>query len=476
MINTRIYKVLTSLDKPMLNRFSKFIHSPYHNVNEKISGLVDLLIEAIKSEKELPDKKDIWKRLKIKGGYEDVKFRKLCNDSLEKFEIFLVNEKFNENELLKSNLLLESIRIENLDILLEKNVSRLNRSINRQIDQSSEFYLQRYFFEKTLQSLKDKLNNKKITKLLPGDKKHESLSIYLDIFYVVEKLRFAADAITRSKLYKTESDINLDQTIAIIKKHNLESFPSVKIYLYMYKIHTEENDYQSYDILKDYTFENVEQFPKEERREILDALFSFCIKQINQGNEKFLTELLELYDWGIDSEIILINNILSHTSFNNYIVSGLRAGKFDRVESFIINQSHYLEPSRRDNAVNFNLARVSIYKKEYEKVIEYLNQVNYDDIWYNLNSKIYLLLAYYELGEDMVLESLIDSFQTFLRRQKSLQDLKIQMFSNFVKYLKKIYRSKNSNKLSIENLKVQLIAEDKIINKSWLLEKIDELL
>ena len=78
----------------MLNRFSKFIHSPYHNQNEKISSLINLLTLSIKKNHTLPSKIELWKNLNFKGNFDDLKFRKLCNDCLDRFENFLTLEQF----------------------------------------------------------------------------------------------------------------------------------------------------------------------------------------------------------------------------------------------------------------------------------------------------------------------------------------------------------------------------------------------
>ncbi|NNF22764.1 MAG: hypothetical protein HKN67_12540, partial [Saprospiraceae bacterium] len=409
MINTRIYNILKQLDKPFLNRFLKFIDSPYHNRNQKVTSLAQLLINNIKSPEKLPGKQEIWEIIFESNTYDDLKFRKLCNDVLERFEKFLITEQLDENNLLKSNLLLNALKSNNIEEIIEKHISRSSRQFERELDQSSEFYLQKYQYERTLQNLKTNYEKKANIKSYLNNYRYLDLSQNLDSFYVIEKLRHATDILTWRKMYKTDIEIDLGFTLELIKLYNLDDHPAVKIYLYMYQILSGDGDIDTYFEFKEISFKYIDVFPDEERREIMDVLFNFCVKQINSGDKSFYIELLELYDWGIDSEIILTNSILSPTSFRNYVISGLRIGEFDRVQKFILEKSDFLEESRRENAINFNMARVCFYKKQFDDVLNYLNKVNYDDIWYNLNSKNYLLAVYYELGEDMVLESQMDS-------------------------------------------------------------------
>ena len=80
--------------------------------------------------------------------------------------------------------------------------------------------------------------------------------------------------------------------------------------------------------------------------------------------------------------------------------------------------------------MNFNLARVSWYKKKYDDVLSYLNQVLYNDVWYNLNARTLLLAAYYELDEILPLESLLQSFNAWVRREKALTKVKKSEFKH----------------------------------------------
>jgi len=189
----------------------------------------------------------------------------------------------------------------------------------------------------------------------------------------------------------------------------------------------------------------------------------------------FFKETLAIYDWGIKEDIVFSQGRLSPTTFRNYVMSGLRVGEFDKIENFITHHSKFLDENRRENALNFNLGRVSFYRKEYQKVIQYLNLVNYDDIWYNINSKVLLFASYYELDEIDVLISSIEAFSTFLRREKDVQNMRTQRYSNFSRYLKKIVNNKH-RKDKIKKINEALQADSGVVNKPWLLEKMGEIL
>ncbi len=476
MENTRIYKILTKTSIPMLNRFHKFMNSPYFNVNSKLIQLIDILINDIKSKKAVTSKQEIWIKTKMEGPYKDVKFRKLCNDLLERFEKFLVIEEMEKDKPLKANLLIRSLKENKFSELIDKHITKTSLEFSRNIDISSEIHLHKYNYEKNLQNLKSKFEKKEDIKTNLKKESFESMSFNLDTYYFIEKIRHASDISTWTKQYKIEFDIDITNIINQISQDQLNTSPALKIYYFIYQLLYSEEDSEKYFLLKEMAKKEIYKFPKIEQSEIFDALFSYCIRHVNKNNTPFLHEYLDLNDWGINEELTLKNGILSPTSFRNYVVIGLRVGEFDRVENYINKNIILLEHKRRDNALNFNLARLAWYKKDFQTTLSYLQKVNYDDIWYNVNSKNYLMAVYYDLEEFDVLESTIDSFLAFLRREKSINENFKKAHMDFARYLKMLLKLPIGNKSKALSLKEKINSEKNMINKTWLLEKIDELL
>jgi len=475
LLNTRIYQILHSLERKKLNRFKKFINSPYFNINKGIIELGEMAVELIKEDKSPPSKEEIWAQLSTsKDTFDDLKYRKLCNELLERFERFLINEQLDGGKLMQANLLLDSIKANKLGTLFDKQIKKSQRIIDREIDQSAEYYLHVYFNKKILQNLKTNYEKKIDIKNSLSSLSYLDLSQNLDSFYVIEKLRHATDILAWRKLYKTDIELDLGLTLDIIDRYDLEKIPAVKVYHLMYKLMSGAGASEDYVELKEISEKVIDNFPSEEQREIIDTLLSFVIKDVNKGDQDALLEMVNLYEWGVDSEIILDQGFLSPTTFRNYVVGGLRLGLFEKVENFIKRNAILLEESVRENAINFNLSRLAFYRKDFNQVLVYLNKVNYDDIWYSVNSRTYLLAVYYEMKEYDVLESQIQSFTNFLRRDKSLDSNKTALYMNFISFVNKIF--KVHGKASVEELRKEINEEKLVANKSWLLEKIDELL
>jgi len=470
--NTRIYRLLKDLDPVTLNRFSKFIHSPYFNVNERITRLLDIIHNALKKGNAVESKEKLWNSVGFAGEYKDIKFRKLCNDLVERYERFLTIETLDKDDLLKANLLIRGLKDNNVESLIDKHIGKSSTTFDRIPDRSADYYLQKYIYEKNLQNLKSNYEKKEDIKQYINKKKFDELLKYLESFYIIEKLRYTIEVLTWTRQYKTDIEIDTDKIKSLMASFEYR-IDAVNIYHLIFKMLSDEGTRDQYHELKKLAKDKIYSFPKNEQMEIFSALLSYCVRFVAKADMYFHKEYLDIHDWGIKEGYLISNGILSPVSFRNYVVIGLRINEFERVENYIKNNSQLLDSERRENALNFNLARVYWYKKDFNNVLIHLNRVNYDDIAYNINSRHYLLTSYYELDELDTLESAIDSSLAYLRRNNALgaEEKKTQI--SFVKSLKDLVRYQNNNEKLIE-LREKVKSNKTIPTRNWLLEKIDE--
>ena len=189
---------------------------------------------------------------------------------------------------------------------------------------------------------------------------------------------------------------------------------------------------------------------------------------------QFAQENFELWEHSLKTDVILINGELSPWAFKNIITLALRLGKYTWVERFIWDYGHKINILYRENAINYNLASLYFYQKDYDKVIPLLQKVQFDEQTYGLGAKSILLASYYELDEFDPLFSHIESFKAFVKRSKSItNDRKISYLelNKFTKALTSFRHDKNS----LHKLR-STIEQSQTASKNWLLEKIDELL
>lgn len=473
MKESKLYSILSSFSTKQLNRFDKFVKSPYFNSNDSLIKLYELIHGILKGNKEI-EEKAAWEAIFREKDYHEGKFRKLLSDLVSLTESFLIQEELNDSSLLKQNLLLQSIKKNKISAIQKKIVTNSIKEADRRKEQSSEYFLQRFRIEKNHYNLTSHFERKAKKKSITAAQDLQELSKKLDIFYLIEKMRHGTDLLTWSVMYKSDIDFaQFDFTSKLIERSNYLEIPAVNIFYNIFKAFKDDQNPKHYFKAKEIMLNNLDEFPFAEQQDIYDSMISYCIGKVNDGEKEFIPEALEMYKTGVDTGISLIDGELTPTTFRNIVGVSLRFGYIDTAIDFINDKIDLINHKFRNNALNFNLARVYFYKKDHGKVLDYLNQVDFDDVWYNINSKAMLIATYYETEELDPLESLLTSYAAFIRREKSLDESRRHHFLNFVKIVRKLIKVFPVTNEKLDKLKDEVQNTKAIINRKWLYERIE---
>lgn len=474
MNSTKIFKILSSNSVVVNNRFIKYVKSPYHNANESAISLTDILSKAIKNNDAL-SREEVYLQVFSSSIYDDKKLRKLTSLLVDLYQDFLVQEKLSTDPLLKYELLLQSIQKDQVDMLKDKAKQNALRYFQREPERSGDYYIHKYSIEKSIYYLQSEYEKKLVKKGAKRNLGLEDLNSDLDQFYIIEKLRLACDLIAWQRIYKIkERPFEVEIILRMLNRGELLKNPVLSAYVHTYNMLIDRDATDHYRDLKILIQDQIAVFPKEELREIYDALLTYNIGQLKIDSDFHLNEILSIYDFAINNEIITENGVISPTTFRNYVVAGLRANQFDMVEQFINNRAKLLKQEHRENAVNFCMARLYWYKKEWNNVIQQLAIVEFKDAFYNLDAKMMLATSYYELNELDTLEYLLDAFYTSLYRNKDLSEKKIVAYKPFIAFTKKLVKLRDRDTKGLINLKDQITQVKGIHGKGWLLEKINQ--
>ena len=129
----------------------------------------------------------------------------------------------------------------------------------------------------------------------------------------------------------------------------------------------------------------------------------------------------------------------------------------------------------RRNALDFNYAQVHFYRKEYDKVLERLQAVEYQDPAYALNSRNLLIAVYYELGQLGPLGSAIDSFRAYLKRRQGLSDSLRQAYRNLLNATLRLSKATKRDTRAHEKIEQYLLDHPHTASLQWLSDKLAEL-
>lgn len=475
MQKNKIISLLSHFSSNDLTRFRKYVFSPFFNENLDLSNLLEALIPYFRlsnKTENLPDKLGLWQKIFRNEPYNDVVFRRLCSDLTKLAYGFLAYQQLKKEEVSEQVHLLEGVN----NPKLKKHFDGVLRQIRNSQSQSGQNNSEMHYLNFLVESQQHKHLELAYSKA-NSFQNLEQADYHLDCFYISKKLKHFGDALGYKSFVSQEADIHfLPQFMDFVEKSSFMEEPAVKAYYLVIQMLQFPEDENHFFSLKQYLSENGKVFPKEELNRLYTHLKNYCIdKKINIGHSEYFHELFELYQSTLKNELIFEDNALPPNHYKNIITVGLNVKAFDWVEQFIIEYTPRLPKSNQENARNYNLAKVYFSQHLYQKVIEQLREVEYKNLDYALGGKLMLLKTYYELGEDIALDSLIDSFRIYLRRNRLISKEVRQQYLNVLRFVKKLSALAPYDKKGIEKTKIQIQNCKALADKNWILEKVEDL-
>ena len=464
--NYKILQLHHSFSSAEVTAFEDYLNSPFFNKDTRFVALYHYI-------KSTPTNKFSKQQFFAAAGdsltYNDDLCRKWMSILTQYAEDFLAT-----NEILNNQPLLQQSKLAPLRRMgLSKHFKQSYNVAVKSLDDSHRdagYFLGSYKLEQELQeqrATEQGRNNQ------PDYTKAISM---VDTYWLLEKLRYACEILNAKNIVALKTEVPLlDEMIAYVNNSPTEHSTGVLIYyqILMTLIEPENSNY--YYKLKELLLTNHHLFSAEEARSMMVFTQNYCIRSINRGKAQFLTELFDLYKIGLESRISFEQGYVTPWTLKNVVNIALRLNDHVWAEQAIKTYANQLQPKHKQNALTFNMARLHLNKNEFRKTVKLLQQVEYNDVFYGMDSRVLLLKAYYELNEVEAMDSLIDSFRLAIRRNKQLSQGHKENFLNLVKFIKKLVRLSPFQKKKIEHLKTQIESTENVADKSWLLEKIKEL-
>ena len=460
-----------------MTRFFDFSHSPYHNKHKGVRTLVTYLNKQYPhfSENKFSEKKIS----KIFPKIKNTELALLLTYTKRVLYDFLVTEEVNKDISVKSIALLRQLRSHTNYELYEKELFKVQKQLpavnTANIDLLKTHYL--------LANEAD--NYYKIISKRKEDTSLQKKERFLDYFFMAEKLKDAIEMHLRRQILRVEFSQRMLFSVLKEIEENWEEYlkvPLITTYYQLYQLVTDKNEAHYFDTISSLK-KNHLQLPKIELTYIYNILQNYCISQINANNKTFLGELLKLYQSELELDLLLDKGILIEWHYKNIVTTAIRSGEILWAETFIEQYKHKLDPAAYENAYRFNLAALFHAKGEYDKVLELLLQVEYNDLRYNLGAKALLLRTYYELGETNSLISLTTAFKQFLKRNKLMSLSRKNAYFNLFSFTEKLavlrdeipFKKREQIQVKFKRIRDNLKEVGTVFNQAWLESKMDKL-
>ncbi|TNE59779.1 MAG: hypothetical protein EP344_08305 [Bacteroidetes bacterium] len=474
MFSHKLLSLLRTFSKYDLNRFRKFLLSPYFNDLEDVVRLFELINDALRqgdAEIEALDKPAVWNALYAGRRFDDAHLRRLASDLIRLAQRFLVEE-LRQEDTLRESLDLQKA-LENHD--LEKHLASAERQLDKYLNQS-EGKSTDYYYYRFRQHWNIFNRASKMVATAGYTEKLVDADYYLECFYLAQKLKLYIAWLLYRGFRVTEREVPVVPGFwEYLQDERFDTVPLIRIYRRVIQSFTESDNETHFDDLLDDLDQSTGELTRADLRECFYMAQNYCALKINQGKTDYYYRYFGIIKKMVDLKLLIEDGQLPEAVFKNFITVSLGAGEYAWTETFIQTYADYLPARIRENARMFNLAYVYFYREDYEKVIEYLRDVEYSDVVYALGAKSILLRTYYELGEYLALESLMDSFRIFLRRNKVISKNLKREYKNFLILVKKLTTISPSDKKAIADLRQRISETSYSMPKNWLLKKIAEI-
>jgi len=468
LTKSKLYELLGTFDGHDYNRARKYLSSPFFNEDQELLLFYDVIHNFWIEKKPFPeDKKMLYAVVFGSGKFDDKHFRYLSSSLTKHLENFITQKWMQEFP--------RSFVLAKQKALMDRNCLKAFQYVTAEVRQLLDEGNQD---SGVLLAMHDSALNEMEFQAVQKSRKSsfdfEAISSYLDRFYVARKLQIASGQINAQNVIAGQLRSRLlDQVNALASDVEFASVPSIELYQTIYLSLTEPEKYIHFEKLKKFIVEKGDLFSLKEQKEIVQYLKNFCIKQINLGKSEFVQQLFEIYKLSLQNKKALRSEKMSPWEYKNIVTIGLRMKEFEWVRKFIDDYNKYIEAGQQYNAMVYNLANWHFFRKEYKDTLKLFQEVEFTDLYYQLDVRAILLKTYFELDDDEPFYYQASAFRSFLSRNRLMSDYQRKIYRNFVRYIVRLLRDSGNKK------KLQVLLEDirqvrQIADFRWLEEKVLE--
>ena len=482
MQNTSLLFHLRRFSPHDFREFRKFVRSPYFNQREEVVRLFDYFDQVLNGKDGgSVEKEEVWNAVFPNQTFKNKTLHYAASFLLKIIKQYLAQSELQNEKLFHQVQLCKALRKRGMEKSFQKELSAMKVVQEKQNRRNTRYHYDRYQMEQELaahtmlQRRSGEMNLQRV---------HDELTTY----FVAETLRQGCTILTHQTMTQQVYDLKLlDEVLVLVEAGGYEKVTAVMVYYHAFRALTGQGTVvfsssvrqsgpldvgeENFQELKNIIARLKTEFPAHELRDIYLLAINFCIKKLNAGERKYIREAFELYRLGLKNKALLENNILSAYTYKNITRLGMNLGETTWVGQFLEEFKKHLPPRERDNSWRYNLAYFHFQQADYDSAMRLLRLVEFNDVLNNLDARRMLLRSYFELGEFIALDSLLDSFKAYIRRLKD-HGYHRENYLNLIRFVKKLMTIDRGDKKALITIQSEIEKTERIAEKEWLLSQV----
>jgi hypothetical protein len=349
--------------------------------------------------------------------------------------------------------------------LIDREMVRLRKTQDRETQRDARYFQERYVFEQELFEY-----TRQQRRL--GEDNTPAVREAFTMWVALESLQQGCGQLAQKSVTSIVTAIPyLAETLRMVEAGMFSGQPAILTWHSAYQALSATDDTGLFAVFKQALQAHGGLFGTADQRDLYILAINVCIRRINAGDRAFVREAFELYREGLELKVFLENGYLSRFTYRNVLNIAVALEEWDYARRHLDTFREYLHPQTRDNTWGYNLATWHFRRKEYDAAQELLRGVDLPEMLENFDGRCMLAIIYYETDALQALDSLLDSFEIYLRRHKEGGYHRL-MYLHFVRYLKAIVAHPFRSAVATEKLRDRITHTEYVADREWLLKQL----
>ncbi|MEO1259742.1 MAG: hypothetical protein AAFZ15_13200 [Bacteroidota bacterium] len=475
----KLFKILRTFSASQMTSFYKFLNSPFfHNTDEVVRLFrfyrkqhPEYFIEKVNDEM-------VAKRLFPLAEHGPKKIKNFRTDLLKLIEKFLIINELERDPVQSKWLLSQAYHQQGLPGFFNKQLLAIEKLIHQKPKDL-------HYFQNKVNLSHTRYFHPDIPKFLQSGHLLKELLENLDEYYLSAKIKYAYEVRERMDKLKEVYVIKLlnEAQNQILTKELMQENPIVRIYRLLLELQQSPPDQLRFLAIKNIYFEILPELSNADGQAIFKYLINYTIKAIAAGQLRFVDVQFELYKLGLEKGLCLHNGRLTETTFINIAILAAHLKYYSWLDNFIADHKKFLNPEHRTTLVYSAKAYAYFNKGEFNKTAELIAKIERPITIMKLTTLSLEVKTFFELAitNDSYLELLnakIRALNRFVSKENGLSPKKEMTYKNYLKFLKLIINFHfgiGMDKTELGQLKKDIEASSEVVQKPWLMEKINQL-
>jgi hypothetical protein len=469
MKQPKLYLHLQTLNKKALKRFADFVESPYFSRHEETKTFFKALCRFH------PDYKISDEKLFAKAfpdrAYDYARLRILRTYLLDMLHRFWTLEEMEKDEEQKIRLKIRALDQQGLGPDQRKEIEKAKAPLEKMPLSSLSTAYHAYSLAESWVDSNLKMNTR-------TDNNDIQLALRrLDEYAICNRLKILCAVLNnRANITQEETDYGIRETLDLTERMQLHRQPLLGLYYHLLHLLSDADHEVHFPIMRGLLRENQAHIESSELVNIFGFLINYCLYAYNRGRPEFLRIAFEVYQEMIALDLLFGQGGFSAHNYKNILALGARLKEFDWTRTFLEETYLQLPERYREGVFHYGHAYLDFAQGSYKEAKKHLLQVEFYDQLYRSSHQVLLLRIYYETEEVEPFFALVETFRRYLNRNNDLSEGMIDALQNQISLTKKAFELKIGElKLTLKELREEVLSIQPMVDRSWILEKLDEM-